>query len=519
MNKLLKLLLVCLVVLNVSAQEKTLNEITSFKIKNSGAFMDANNDVDGYFFYYLVDKLKKGKREYAIKMLDNNLNDIATKSYIDDKRVHLLGSGFNNQALMFSMINLKERQFKMVSYDRKGDRKKDVLFPLEKRDIKSISDNIKSGGSRFLYPVDNKGFLFMHPKAGKKPGYGLRFISTNGGNSWEASSPADSKQILNFNPIELNEKYIIGIKSAKKNLMTKALTLSLCVYDSNSGKLLFEKPFEKDSDPRMITNAFMTEDGSIAVLGEYFKKGSKILKDSGLGLFAQILDDKGNVTLDKKISWSKEIDKMMPADSKGKKGRDYIYFHDIMRTQEGTYYCIGERYRKTVSAGGIASNLLAAAAASQGGQAQMRSMTQLTITDAVVFEFDKGFNLKDIKNFPKGKSRAPSVTDFGSPQLNAHMLNAYGAFDYLFTQVDKDRDRFYATFVDYERLKGEKNKTAFKAVIYNEGKLSEDKIYLQKDKGATHMSIMPAKLGHIALVEYNKRKKTLSLHIEKLNIE
>lgn len=519
MNKLLKLVLIFCVVFKISAQEKTLNEITSFKIKNSGAFMDMNNDVDGYYFYYQVDKLKKGKREYAIKMLDNNLNDIATKSYIDDKRVHMLESGFNNQALMFAMVNIKDKQFKMVSYDRKGDRQDDVVFPLDKRDVKWISAMVKSGGSSFLYPVDNKGFLFSYPKTGKKLGYGLKFISTNGGKSWDANSPADSKEVLNFNPVELNEKYIIGVKGAKKNLMTKGVNLSLVVYDANTGKLLFEKPFEKDENPRMITNAFMTENGNIAVLGEYFKKGDKILKAKSQGLFAQVLDDKGGSILDKKISWSQEIDKMMPADSKGKKGRDYIYFHNITRTQKGTYYCIGERYRKTISGARLAGNILAAAAASSGGHGQFGGMTQLTITDAVVFEFDKDFNLKDIQNYKKGKSRAPSVTDYGSPQLNAHILKSYGAFDYLFTQVDKDRDRFYATFLDYERLKGEKNKTAFKAIIYNDGKLSEDKIYLQKDKGATRMSIMPAKLGHVALVEYNKRKKTLSLHIEKLNIE
>tara|TARA_R110002050_G_scaffold260813_5_gene400685 strand:- start:10644 stop:11246 length:603 start_codon:yes stop_codon:yes gene_type:complete len=200
---------------------------------------------------------------------------------------------------------------------------------------------------------------------------------------------------------------------------------------------------------------------------------------------------------------------MMPADSDGKKKRGYVYFHDIIRTQTGSYYCVGERFRKTASGMGIA-----AAALGGGG-----SVTQLTITDAVIFEFDSSFKLKDITNYKKGKSRAPSLTDFGSPQLNAHALKSYGAFDYEFTQIDTDRDRFYATFIDYERLKGEKNKLAFKSIMYNEGTLSEDKIYLQRSKGKISYRVLPAKLGHVMLLEYNRKEKTLDIHLEKLNIE
>ncbi|WNH08248.1 DUF6770 family protein [Thalassobellus suaedae] len=54
--------------------------------------------------------------------------------------------------------------------------------------------------------------------------------------------------------------------------------------------------------------------------------------------------------------------------------------------------------------------------------------------------------------------------------------------------------------------------------MYDEGKLSEDKIYLQKDSGKIKFRVLPAKLGHIMLLEYNKKEKTLDLHLEKLNL-
>ncbi len=504
--------LTCLCLFNIItiAQQKSLNEITSFRLKNSGTLMDKNNDVDGYYFYYQVDKLKKGKREYAIKILDNNLNNIATKSYVDSKNTTLANGKFNNQALMFAMINLKEQHYKLVTFDRQGNQGKDIIVPVNKKEVKRLSYFLKTGNLNMLFPVNNKGFLFNYVKNNKKLGYGLKYVSTDGGASWDYNSPEEIKEIRTINPIEVNEEVVVAIEGTKKSMMNPSIKLKVLVIDIKTGKLLFEKEFDKETDPRLITNAFLTEDERLVLLGEYFEKGDDIMKSTSLGVFSQVLKKNGDEVSDSKVSWKDKINEMMPAETNGKKTKkSYVYFHDVVRTQKGRFYCIGERYRKTASGLGIAS-----AALGGGG-----SVTQLTITDAVFFEFDNDFKLLNIDVFKKGKSRAPSIFDVGSPQLNAHALKALGAFDYQFTQTDNDSDRFYASFIDYERLKGERNKYAFKSIIYNEGKLSQDKIYLEKSKGQISFRVMPAKLGHVMLLEYNKKEKTLDLHLEKINIE
>tara|TARA_R110002050_G_scaffold94765_3_gene197346 strand:- start:80793 stop:82322 length:1530 start_codon:yes stop_codon:yes gene_type:complete len=509
MKKLLTLACLLMFCIALNAQQKSLNEITSFRLRNSGSMMDKNNDVDGYYFYYQIDKLKKGMREYAIKILDNNLNDIATKSYIDNKNTVLADSKFNNQSLMFAMINTKEEQYKLVTFDRQGNKGEDIIIPVNKKEMKWLGYMLKAGNFNMLFPVDNKGFVFNYIRDNKKIGYGLKYIATDGGSSWDYNSPDEIKEIMSINPIEVNEDVIVALQSSKKSMMSQTIKFKVIVIDIKTGKLLFEKEFDRDNNPRLITNAFLTNDKKVVLLGEYFEKGDNVIKSKSLGLFAQINDFTGNVLSDNKVSWENKINKMMPVESDGKNPkRGYVYFHDIIRNQNGSYYCIGEKYRKTASGMGIA-----AAALGGGG-----SITQLTITDAVMFEFDSSFDLKDIKVFKKGKSRAPSLLDVGSPQLNAHALKAFGAFDYQFTQIDKDRDRFYANFIDYERLKGESNKLAFKTIMYDEGKLSEDKIYLQKDSGKIKFRVLPAKLGHIMLLEYNKKEKTLDLHLEKLNL-
>ncbi len=513
MKKTITLLLILALVGFANAQEKTINEISSFKPRNSGTLMDKNNDVDGYYFFYEVDKLKKGDREFAIRILDNNLNDLATKSYVDNKNTVLVQSKFNNQALIFAMTNYKEKFYKLITFDRQANQVENIKIPVSKKEMRWLNAMKQTGNFNFLFPVDNKGFLFNYIRDNNKLGYGLKYVPTDGGASWDYNSPDDSKSILTLNPIEANDEVVVALEGSKKSLLSQTINYKVIVIDIKTGKFLFEKNFDRKGDPRLITNAFLTPDKNLVMLGEYFAAGDNIMKDKSEGLFAETVDLTGNVISDSKISWVDKIDPIMPANIDGKKKkRGYIYFHDIVRTQKGTYYAIGERYRKTASAGGIAAMALS------GGRAGT-SVTQLTITNAAVFEFDSKFELKDIKVFEKGKSRAPSLTDFGSPQLNAHALKTFGAFDYEFTQMDTKRDRFYAAFIDYERLKGAKDKFAFKAIMYNDGTFSEDKIYLEEDKGKIEYRVMPGKLGNVMLLEYNRKEKTVQLHLEKLNIQ
>jgi len=55
-------------------------------------------------------------------------------------------------------------------------------------------------------------------------------------------------------------------------------------------------------------------------------------------------------------------------------------------------------------------------------------------------------------------------------------------------------------------LKSICNQLAFKVVMFNEGQRSEDKIHLQESRGRVSYSVTPAKLGHVMLLEYNRKK-------------
>lgn len=489
------------------AQTKKIDEVNTFKIRNSGAILNNEKDVDGYFFFYEIDKLKKGDREFAIKILDKNLTEVAQKKYVDNKNTFLMKSSFNNQQMMFAMANYKEKKISLLMFDKKAEQQPTIDIPLESKEVRYIQYLQQTGDFNIVFPVENKGFLFNKLEDNKKIGYSLKYYPTDGGKAWEYNSPEDSKEIVTINPIEANDKYVVAIEMARPGALSRKMTVRTKVLDINTGELLFQKEYNKESKPKLITNAFLDKDNNLILMGEYFKEGDNILDDKSLGLSTEVIDSTGKTLHENLISWKDDVSKIAKVDDNYLQDKGYIYFHNIVRTQKNEYYAIGEFYKRTASASGIAF------AALGGGN----SVTQLTITNSVIFKFNSDFKLLAIQEFEKGKSRAPSLSDFGSPQLNAHALKSYGAFDYEYTQVDKKNDRFYACFIDYERIKGEKNKNAFKTIIYDEGKLSEDKIYLESD--SKDFRVLPAKLGNVLLLEYDKKQKSINLHLEKLNIK
>lgn len=486
-------------------QQTTLSDVgENFSKTQSGTMYDSNHDVDGYFFFYMADKLKKGQREYAIKVLDNGLNEIANKSYVDSKNTGLLSGKFNNDALMFLLFNRKDEKYKLVSFNKKAEQQTPVEVDLSKRELKYLEMVIQQGlAENILYPVDNKGFLFSRPLDNKKLGYAIKYLPTDGGKAWEYKSPEKSDSLIMGSVMSANEKFVAVQELTKKGLLSKKLNVKVKILDINTGEQLYQLVYEKKEDPRLITNIFFGEDKAM-IVGEYFDPKDNIITDDSKGIFMQVFTEDGKLVKGGKVSWEKEIEPNIPADADGEKRKvKNILFHNVVKTQNGDYYVIGEDYKKTLSALGMLSN--------------SNSKTQLTIEDAYIFRLDENFGLKNIEVFDKGKSRIPSITDYGSAQLNARVLANFGAFDYEFTQVDTDRDMFFATFIDYERLKGEKNKFAFKALIYKDGKISQDKVYLPNSRKET-TRVMAAKMGHVLILDYNRKEKKVNLHLEKLNV-
>ena len=176
------LLLLTIISLSGFSQIGKINGVNTFNVRNAGPILDKNNDVDGYYFYYVVDKLKKGENEFAIQILDKNLVEVAKKSYVDNKNTFLMKSSFNNQSMMFAMANFREKKIELLTFDKQANQKPAINIPLETKEIRYLTLMQQTGDFNVLFPVENKGFIFNKFEDNKKIGYSLKYYPTDGGN-------------------------------------------------------------------------------------------------------------------------------------------------------------------------------------------------------------------------------------------------------------------------------------------------------------------------------------------------
>ena len=170
---------------------------------------------------------------------------------------------------------------------------------------------------------------------------------------------------------------------------------------------------------------------------------------------------------------------------------------------------IGEQFRKAASGLGIAAMVLSRGATT--------SLTKMVVEDLVMFQFSSDFVLEDVKIFDKHKSGVELVVGAGLiPTAKLGLLvDALGGFDYYYTQKLDGNEAFTVGYVDYERIKGEKNKYIFGAITYADGDYTTDKVDLSSD--ATSLRVAPAKEGYIMISEYYKKAKRLDVRLEKIN--
>jgi len=480
-----------------NSQSKILKNIEGTKLVNSGVMMNSDNSVNGYYFFYEVDKVSKRERKFSIKILDQNLNEVLNKSFIEDKSSSLSQVKYNNQKLMFRIYNREDFKYIFYSLDSSGNLNKDFEYEEGIKNYVYRNDHTTqlNGSTVSFHPINDKGFLFYVKTKNKKFGYRLEYFATNGGENWSYISNKDLHEISTI--LNVEDSGIIIQEIEKKKLLARDYKACIKVLKPETGEIVFKKEFLKGENEKHLSNNAFIYENNLVIIGEYWEDNDKAYRDQSKGMFIDKYAFTGDRVFSKEVSWADNFEKTFN-DLNDEKGKNYLFFHDFIKTNNGHIYAIGEQYRKTLSASSLGA-------------------TQLTITDTYILHFDQEFSLIDITKFDKGKSRVSDKKVGGSAQIQALLLSRLGGFDYAYTQIDKDNDRFYSLFLDYERLKGEKNKMAFKAIIYNNGKLTEDKIYLED--GAIETKAKAAKTGYVLLINQDKKKKEVKLHLEKLNIE
>ncbi len=495
---------------SLQAQEVNIGKVMNFQLRNSGPIY-SGNQIDGYYFFYQVDKVDRKTRAYLLKIYDDNLKEVASKLINAPKYYSLLEGSFNGVTLMLEFYDYKAKQIVLHQYDRDAELINETKAAVNPKYspvfMQQEGSEIRAD---FLHPIKYQGFINMRTVKNSKIGYEIQFISIDRTNKgWTYKSPTNSKLLEVASYMDGNSDLAAFIVMKKPSLLSSKLSTFLQAIDVGTGKELFTAPMiDKSYSLFPLKGNVDPETGNIMVLGQYFKLGDNPMKDKSLGLFSYIFDTKGNIVNKSYVGWVKDVSKFVPIDKKGKiEDVGFIYFHYMTRLENGKIYAIGEQYRKAVSGAGVAMKML-------GGSA---SAFKIVTEDMMIFQFSEDFNLESIEIFDKSKSNIELPEGYGNIGVVklGHVLKAYDAFDYSFTQMADDEQGFIIGYVDYEKIKGEKNRTVFGAIVLNDEEYSVDKIPFN-NKG-NRLVVLPAKPGYVMIYEYTRKTKTISVRLEQIN--
>jgi len=520
MNRLLLIVLLLGTALSSHAQKVSFDDVLSIQLRNMGPILE-DNQVKGYYMFYKVDKVDRKNNAFLLRILDENLRDVAKKRFVNSKHTVLTEAAYNGKAFLFSFLDAKEKVLKLTTYDKEMTRLGSQKIELDKWGMSQYQTQLSSSrkeeeasDSKMIFPMGDHGFARYNLVKNKKVGYEIEYLPNDlkRKESWNKKSPENSKVMLMAGFADASDKYLVSAVTTKPKLLSnKNLTFLLQTIELETQKVVFEKELKSSKYIYSFMNATISEDQkSIMVLGEYFNSSDNILKDRSQGLYALEYDMTGKVIKEEHHSWTGAISKKVKVGKKGKiDDKGYIAFHKILKSANGHYYAIGEQYKKAASGAGIAIAAL-------GGRA---SVMKMVVMDLVIFDLNPDLSLNDVQIFEKEKQNIilPAGMGHQPPTLLSYYIRAYGAFDYSFTQLNEDNSSFFSTYASTEKKKGEKRKSYFGIISHTDGDEDYvlDKIDLETD--ATRINVFPAKPGYILLTEYYKKKKKLESRLEKIN--
>jgi hypothetical protein len=517
MNIRFTLTLVLLSVLNMSqAQTIEYSNVFKFRSRNSGAILE-NNSIAGYYNFYAVEKVDKKNMAYWVNFYDNNLNKATEFEITRDKKSYLIETVYNQEAFMMMFYQKKTLEF--VTYDRNGKKLgSKMLEDLPNMELARLNQAASSEDieNTTVFPIGKSGFVRSTFTKDGKYGYELEAYDNKMGTMWTYASPPKSDMVELCDILYCTDKFIGLSVVKKKSAMSSKVEYYFVMLDAKTGKEFYNIPVEDEKNAKMsLLNCFIDDNGQAALVGEFYLPNDEVFKDKSQGLYIRTLALDGSDLIIKKCSWARDIANLkkdiLTAEEKEKdKGTNQVWFHKIIKGANGHIYCIGEQYRKQISAGGVAMKAL-----SGGGASAM----EIKVTNMLVVEFDAKLELVDYEMVAKKTTRVMLPEGYGlaSPQMLAAYLVSTGGFDYQFTSADSKADRYQVVYTDCNRSEEKsKEKADIMIGVIDIDKTDKKMARLPINSEARYVWYRPAKPGYILVGEYFKKEKKIVMHLEKI---
>lgn len=483
--------------LNLNAQKLTFEDVAEVRLQDMAPIYQ-HDIVKGYFSFYYLDKApEKYMANFKLVLLDENLNKLAEKKLVENRRTELKFGAYNGNSILFVLYNPGNVTLEFRRYDLQLNQ-----ISSEIRKIGHIEEYFITApyaGQQHVpphvYSLDSLGYIFYNFTGMGGVKYKMQYLPDDKSKSWMRETGEKDRDGHLPAPLAHNGKVLLQnfTHSSTPSKYLQAINLE-------TGRVIFDKETLIDKYTIQVFYAYPDADGNFVVTGQYYEKGENTLKGNSLGIFVGKINEKGDFLAHKFHSWTNEVSKIAKCDENGKiEGKGYIFFRDAVHTKDGKLYLAGEMFDRE----------------------NVGMDRGIEIRDFVIVEINPDMELHDIRFFEKRKHYY-SIGGFlapRNPDLLANYVRMSGGFDYQYVQTGENNDAFtfyYSFLVDlggkwkkYEKWLGTISKHASDAAY------ETDKISLKTE--ADYFQVLPAKAGHLLIVEYFIKAKKLDMRIEKFN--
>lgn len=491
------------------SQSKIFENVIDVELKSSVA-ITSNKQIVGYAFFYKIDKMKKAGL-YRLAILDENLKEIGSNEFEGGKDLILKRAMYESEKLLLSfydddkydqfkqfvkVFDLKGKQLGMVGYDPEKV-KKGMFGASAAEQMEALYEGMEN--------VEGKGFVRLYQSKAKTGGVDIQFIDLSGKLKWEKNISADKGDRTDLYLITTTPNTVLLCQMDRSGIMSAEAKVFLVGLATDNGKELFKKPLDIKGysyEPMLVKK---TDDGKLKMVSSLLNEDAKFLKALPRGIsIADLNDQTGEIKIIKDFTFEGELSNVMTMKSGSKTEDGYIKPHNLIMMNDGSMVLVGEFFRKTVSAGGMAMKVL-----SQGGT----SAAQATLDDLFLLRINDKLKATALEKVEKDKQRFLLPSDFMSIGMTAKWLTYLGAYGYMYT--DEGMDGTQKTVLARGSFGDEKYGTV--AITIDEKKgFTQKRFSVEKEKNVSY-HIQRAKPGYVMISKYNSKKKSLSVSLEKTN--
>ncbi len=503
------LLLAIFLSLNVFAQSKVFNNVIEVELQSSVEITN-NKQIVGYAFFYKIDKLKKTSL-YRLSILDENLKEIGSNEFEGAKDLLLKKAAYESNKLLLSFFDAskKDGYEKFIKiFDLKGKELGNIAYEPERKKTGVFGSVIAAQMDSYYEGTENiegKGFVSLYQSRAKTGGADFQMIDLNGKLKWELNITAEQGHRTVLYLISTTTNAIMLFQMDQSSIMDRNPSIYLVGLSTETGKQLYKKPMLIKGisyEPMLIKPG---TDGKLKIVSTMTNESDNIYKAKPIGFSIGELDDlTGEIKTIKDFNYLKDLGSILSMKNESKSDDGYIKAHNICMMQDGSIVMVGEFFRKTVSAVGMAFKILSR------GQG---SASQATIENLFLLRIDKNLKGKSLDIIEKDKERVPLPTDGISIGLASRILTLNHDFGYMYT--DEGLDGKKKTVLARGTFGEDKYGTV--ALTFDEKKgFTQKRFDFEKEKKVSY-HISRGKPGYVMISKYNAKEKTMTVNLEKIN--